>query len=344
MALLLRPTPVGRPHGARPGRGAALVSTASTGALAVLLLWHLASPASLAAAAPALAVAGLLLGLPHGAVDHLVPFWSTGEPVTLRRLVGVLTSYLAVAGLAAAALLLAPGPAFVVFLVVSALHFGRGEVVVAAARAGRPAPRLLEDLPLALAHGATVVGLLFALGSREAAAVLRQLAPAVADPSPALRLGVVAATGVLVLLAAADLARRGRWRELTELAVLVACFAVVPPAAAFGVYFGLWHAMRHTWRMVELAAAPGPSGTGPVRGPGRALLRYALHAAAPTAVALAALLAIAATRESSLLATEIAVLLALTFPHVQTVAVLDAARARGARGPAVAEVPVHGRG
>jgi len=111
------------------------------------------------------------------------------------------------------------------------------------------------------------------------------------------------------------------------LVVLVACFTVVPPLAAFGVYFGLWHAGRHTWRMVELAAG---TDTRPA-GHGRALRRYAVHALAPTAVALAALLAIAATRDTSVLATEIAVLLALTFPHVQTVAVLDAAGARRGR-------------
>nr|WP_240895345.1 Brp/Blh family beta-carotene 15,15'-dioxygenase [Kineococcus siccus] len=326
---MLRPTPVGGHHGPRPGRGADLVSTASAAALAALVLVHLLAPSALATAAPALAVGGLLLGLPHGAVDHLVPFWSTGEPVTVRRLARVLVSYLLVAGAAAAALLLAPGPSVAVFLVVSALHFGRGEVALAAARAGRPAPRWREDLPLTLAHGAAVVALPYALWSEQAAVVLRQLAPSLADPAAAVRWGVVAATAGLAVLAAADLARRGRHRDLLELVVLVACFAVVPPLAAFGVYFGLWHAGRHTWRMVELAAAAGPPGAGR----GAALRRCAVHSVVPTAVALAALLAIAATQDASLLATEIAVLLALTFPHVQTVAVLDAARARGRTRP-----------
>lgn len=229
MAVLLRPVPAGGLRGPRPGGGARVASTASAGALVVLLLLQLAAPTALGAVAPGLAVGGLLLGLPHGAVNHVVPFWSTGEPVTLARLARVLVSYVAVAAAAAAALLLVPAPAVAVFLV--------------------------------------------------------------------------------------------------ELAVLVACFTVVPPLAAFGVYFGLWHAGRHTWRMVELAAGADAR---PV-GHGRALRRYALHAAAPTAVALAALLAIAATRDASVLATEIAVLLALTFPHVQTVAVLDAAGARRGR-------------
>lgn len=326
MALLLRPTPSGGLLGSRTGRGAVLVSTASTGALALLLLLQLVAPAAVAAAAPALAVAGLLLGLPHGAVDHMVPFWSTGEAVTVRRLGTVLVSYVVVAVAAAAALLLVPGAAVAVFLVVSALHFGRGEVAVAAARAGRPVPRLRDDVPLALAHGFVVVALPYALWSEQAAVVLRQLAPSLADPPARVLDVLVATTGVLVLAATVDLVRRGRHRELVELAVLVACFCVVPPLAAFGVYFGLWHAGRHTWRMVELVA--------PGAGLGRALRRYALHAALPTAIALAALLAIAATRDASLVATEIAVLLALTFPHVQTVAVLDAAGVRtGAATP-----------
>ncbi len=324
MASLLRPAPSGGLHGLRTGRGADLVSTASTGALLLLLVLQLSAPAALASAAPALAVGGLLLGLPHGAVDHLVPFWSTGDAMTPRRLGAVLVSYLAVAGLAAAALLLVPGPAVAVFLVVSALHFGRGEVSVVAARDGRAAPRLRDDLPLVLAHGAVVVALPYALWSHEAAVVLRQLAPSLADPPAAVRWGLVAATALLVLLAGADLARRRRPRQLAELAVLATCFAVVPPLAAFGVYFGLWHAGRHTWRMVELAAVAGPPGAGA----GRAARRCAVDAAGPTAVALAAVLVVATTRDSSVLATEIAVLLALTFPHVRTVAALDAAAAR----------------
>lgn len=300
----------------------------STGALLLLLALHLLVPGAVEAVALPLAVGGLLLGLPHGAVDHMVPFWLTGERATPRRLVPVLASYLLVAALAAAALLSAPNIAVSAFLLASALHFGRGDVVASAERAGRAVPKWHEDAVLALAHGAVVVVLPYALWHEQSAPVLRQLAPALADPPAAVLTGLLLATCALVVAAAARLLLRRRWLELGELTVLATCFAVVPPLAAFGVYFGLWHAGRHTSRMVELAARWAPPGAAP----GWALRRYLLHAAAPTVVALAALVAIAVTDDASVLTAELAVLLALTFPHLQTVAALDAAQSTRATG------------
>ena len=318
--------PVGAPlrQALRPGRTTSVASHVSIAAVLALVAAALLVPGAVATAAPAIAVGGLLLGLPHGAVDHMVPFWSTGQAATLPRLGKVLLSYLAIAALAAAALLAAPGPAVALFFVVSALHFGRGEVSFAADRAGRPAPRARHEMATTLAHGAVVVALPYALWHEVSGPVLAQLAPTLVDPPALVLQSLAVGTAVLVTVAVARLARQRRWRELAELAVLVACFTLVTPLAAFGVYFGLWHAGRHTSRMVELAADAAPAGARR----GWAVRRYVLHALVPTAVAVAALVVIAATDDASVLAAELAVLLALTFPHVQTVAVLDAAAAR----------------
>ncbi len=300
-------------------------STISVVALGGLIAVHLLAPKLLGAVAPVLAVTGLLVGLPHGAVDHMVPFWVTGERATVRRLAQVLVSYLVIAAVAAAALLIAPAAVVVVFLVVSGLHFGRGDVAFAAERAARPVPHLHEEVPAVLAHGAVVIALPLVLWPESSLPVLGQLAPALVDPLGRALPAVGLATAAVVLAAVVDLARRGRRTEVVELAVLVAAFAVVPPLAAFGVYFGLWHAGRHTSRMVTLAAGAAPAGAGRAW----AVRRYALHAAAPTAVALAVIIAISRTDDAEVLVTELAVLLALTFPHVQTVARLDAAPRSG---------------
>lgn len=321
--LLTPPAPPLTRGGAGPSvaaRAARAATAASALAVGLVVVADLAAPSALAAAAPVLAAAGLLLGLPHGAVDHMVPFWSTGEAATARRLAQVLASYLLVAALAAAALVAVPDVALAVFLVVSALHFGRGDVVFAAERAERSVPPLGAELAVTLAHGAVVVALPYALWNEVAAPVLDDLAPALARPPQAVLTALVVATAALVLVAGAHLVRRRRWVEVGELALLALCFATVAPLAAFGVYFGLWHAGRHTARMVALA------GEGPDRSAASALGRYVRHAAAPTAVAAGALVAVALTDDRSVLATQIAVLLALTFPHLQTVARLDAAR------------------
>ena len=106
--------------------------------------------------------------------------------------------------------------------------------------------------------------------------------------------------------------------EAVETVLLVVLMAVVPPVAAFGLYFGAWHALRHTARLLAL---PGPRGVPlPV---GASVRRYLIHALPPTAVVLVALLALVAEGNESLLVSAVLVLLALTFPHMRTVAALD---------------------
>jgi Brp/Blh family beta-carotene 15,15'-monooxygenase len=158
--------------------------------------------------------------------------------------------------------------------------------------------------------------------------LLATLAPSLAGIAPAgLRAagaGVVVLAGIVV----AHLLVRRRTADAVQLALLTAMFALVHPFAAFGVYFGGWHALRHGARLVDVAAAGGPLRWG--------LYRYLAQAAVPTALAVAFLAAILAGLRSGggpspLLAAELATLLALTFPHAAVVAGMD--RALRVRGP-----------
>ena len=105
-------------------------------------------------------------------------------------------------------------------------------------------------------------------------------------------LGAVArllGVGALALVGAATarLVLRGRTREAGELLLVAAVFALAPPLAAFGAYFGLWHAVRHTGRLLDLSRAAG--------GDARwrpAVTRLARAAALPTAAALTAVAAL----------------------------------------------------
>ena len=289
-------------------------------AVVVVLALQVTEPELLARVAVPLALAGIVLGVPHGAVDHMVPFWTGGRRPDRVAMTRVLAGYLLVAAVAAACLVLAPAPTVLAFLAVSAGHFGRAEVTAAAERAGRPVPGGATDLAPALAHGLAVVVLPVALWPAESAVVLGWLSPALGNPLPA---GARAVLGLLVagltVLAVVGLLRRHRAREAAELALVVALFVVVPPLAAFGVYFAGWHAVRHTGRLLGL---PGPDGVVP--GPAAGVRRLALHAALPTAVSLAAVLVLVGPATTpAAVSGALAVLVALTFPHVRTVAALD---------------------
>lgn len=331
MSLLSRPAtadprwPVGTPTPAM--RELRLLTWLPIGAVTVLLGLSLVAPTLIAGIALPVAVVGALIGIPHGAVDHLVPWWwgpaetthQVGSPRgPTSRLLLFAAGYLACAGVALSALLFAPTPTLVVFLLLSAVHFGLAEVMTSAERSGRPATHMFGDRLVTAAHGFVVVGMLLWSQPATTDPLLRSLSPWLADGATRSRgvgLLLVAATvtmGLVVLL------RARRRLEAAELALLAGLFSTAPPLAAFGIYFGLWHSLRHTGRLLDLArcrlAAPGWR-------PAVVLLgRAGLW---PSTVAFAAVAALWFARDLASLQAEIAVLLALTFPHSAVVWALD---------------------
>ena len=161
-------------------------------------------------------------------------------------------------------------------------------------------------------------------GTAETAAVVAAVVPGSAGTLPA---GVRTAVLALVLAAAAllarELVRRRQLLEAAELAGLVVLVLVVPPLAAFGVYFGCWHSVRHVARVV--AEDPGNAADLAVGRLGRPLRRFAVRAAPPTVAVLVVLglLWSAAGGWRAFVATDLPLLAALTLPHVLVVAWLD---------------------
>ncbi|HEX8496048.1 MAG TPA: Brp/Blh family beta-carotene 15,15'-dioxygenase [Actinomycetales bacterium] len=296
-------------------------------ALAGLLVLSLVAPAAAERLALPLAVIGVVLGVPHGAVDHLVPWWwgrsGAGRRPAPAVLAAFVVGYVAIAGAALACSLLAPAPTFVVFLVVSALHFGRGEVVTSAERAGRPLPHRGQEWSTTLAPGLVVVGLLLWARPERTAELLQPLSPGLARAVPAAATIGLAATAAAVVLALAVQLRRRRHLDAGELVLMTATFAVAPPLAAFGVWFGLWHAVRHTGRLLDLARTDDAAAAPTSAQWWAALRRLTIAGALPTAVALAAIVAMWLLRDVAGLQAEVAILLALTFPHAAVVWALD---------------------
>lgn len=270
-------------------------------------------------------VVALLVGLPHGAVDHLV------LARRLRGRVGWLVGTIGYAGAALAvfaALQVAPLLLWSAFLLLSAWHFGTADREHLTRRAEDGGARR-ADTPSwtwAVAAGALpVAGLMVT-----APPALRSLAQAL-DPAlgvllaPAVTRPVALLTAAVIAVALVVEGRAGRWRSVAELALVGALFAVAPPLWAFGIYFGLWHSVRHVGRMVaeeapwaDIAARSGTAA---------AVRRFALDALPPTAIALVAgvlLLRIGgSTGGVDVTAVALQVTAAVTFPHALTVAWLD---------------------
>ncbi len=306
-----------------PARAAAAVSLAAAAAVVAV---EVAVPGGWGDLAWLPLVAGLLLGLPHGAVDHLVPGHRLGWRAP--RLAAFALGYAAVATVAWLLFRAAPGPALAVFVLLSVWHFGTGETAFADLRAGRPVRR---QATAAAVLGGLVLLVPLARGAEEAAPVVAAVVPGSDGVLPPV---VTTAVLVVVLPAAAALTLghllETRWPEAAEVGVLTVLVLVAPPLAAFGVYFGCWHSVRHLARVLaEDPANAADLAAGRLAAP---LRRFAVAAALPTAAALAvlALLWSAADGWRGLLATHLPLLAALTLPHALVVLWLD--RAEGARG------------
>ena len=287
----------------------------------------------------------VLFGLPHGAVDHLAPTRVRGLPPTARSLAAVGVLYAVVGGLYGAVWFVRPVAAFGLFIVVTWLHWGQGEVhslvalldvdhittrgqrsLTALARGTLPMLVPLVAFPEQYRFVAeTVVGL-FGVPT---------LGPATALFSPDGRLVVALFVG---LLFAATLGigfvradeRRDWLTDAGEVGLLLGFFATVPPILAVGLYFTFWHALRHIGRLVAI----DPRVRTALERPGylNAVGYFARDSAPLTAAslvflgALYALVPVTPGGVAELVGLYLVFIAALTLPHVLVVLWLDRAQ------------------
>lgn len=268
-----------------------------------------------------LVAAGLLAGMPHGAVDHRVAARLTGWPTPV---VG-----LAYAGAAALTWVLLVEVGAVVLLPVlalSLLHFALGELeVVRETTTWRPSRVAAAAFGLA-GTGALVLPLARAGAqlSGVASAVSPALGPLLAAPTS--RVALAALWVVAATVAGTSAVRAGQRGVLVDLVLVGALGLLAPPLVAFAVWFGGWHALRHSARLLTVdQPAAGLVAAGRPREAVRALARAALWPSLAAVLVLAGLLALTLTAADPVAAVggTLLVLLALTVPHMVVVLWLD---------------------
>ena len=194
-----------------------------------------------------LAVIALAIGIPHGAIDHLItiPRDSTG------RFIAFIAIYTLIAVVAALAIAQWNLVGFQLVVLMSALHFGFGDS--AYANETQAAAEKSGYSSFVLASYAIPAGFLpvvLPLTDKRTFDVLQELNPTLINWAGTftelLRNStlVVAGFSILVLFAT-----RNNLLAV-DLILLLALSFFAPPLVAFAVYFGFWHAIRHTARLV----------------------------------------------------------------------------------------------
>lgn len=269
-----------------------------------------------------LAVAALAIGIPHGAMDHLVTVPSM-EPA---RMTLFISGYLGVVTVAVWAMLTWSVVGFALVVAMSALHFGVGDAAFLSEQrklAGdtrRTAPWYLYGLP------AGMLPVVIPLTSAGADDALGLVNPELIQWHQGTGGFLFFATVALATGAIGWLIIISRFRDALDLVALLGLALCVPPLVAFAVYFGLWHALRHTARLtLELPKATAAfEAARPVLGFMKAVIPGLPALVATMAVALGITIAGGWDVSESYLWLALVVVWALTVPHMALTARLDA--------------------
>jgi Brp/Blh family beta-carotene 15,15'-monooxygenase len=191
-----------------------------------------------------IAVIALALGIPHGALDHLVTLPKT-EPKKMALFIIV---YVAVAIVAVIGILKFNIVGFIVVLFMSAIHFGIGDAafINEIDKRSEGTKKLNRWFYIPAAGFTPVFIPLVNSASTEA---LSSVNPALINWHQGLDSQILITITVFPILAIGVMVFDKRYREAFDLIVLLLLAHLAPPLIAFAVYFGCWHAMRHTARL-----------------------------------------------------------------------------------------------
>ena len=193
-----------------------------------------------------LAIIALGIGIPHGAMDHLVTL-PKSAPVRMALFVII---YVAIALLAIYAILRWNVWGFIFVVVMSAIHFGIGDAAFLSER-----DSLSGDSRMSAWFYAPAAGLLpvaIPLVNSRSTDALEKVNPALIDWHRGYTTEILILVAVVATLSLLALLQRKRFRDAIDIALLAALASFAPPLVAFAVYFGCWHAMRHTARLTSL--------------------------------------------------------------------------------------------
>ena len=193
-----------------------------------------------------LAIFALAIGIPHGAVDHLVAIPRTSTVKFVLLIIG----YVLIAVAAVFAILHWNKLGFQLVLAMSALHFGFGDAAFIAEQdriENRPRMRQKTQNMFAISSGIIPVFIPLLKGSTKSA--LQEINPVLINWASDIEPQIKFLVGFFFVLTIILLVKDNRTREFIDLVFLAGLAIVAPPLIAFAVYFGCWHAMRHTARL-----------------------------------------------------------------------------------------------
>jgi len=193
-----------------------------------------------------LATIALAIGIPHGALDHLVTL-PKAAPIRMALFIML---YVAIALLAIYAILRWNVWGFIFVVLMSATHFGIGDAAFLSEKDSLDGSSRIPTWFYAPTAGLLPVAI--PLVNSRSTDALEKVNPALINWHSGFTTEILMAVAVITTLSLLALLQRKRFRDALDILLLAALASFAPPLVAFAVYFGCWHAMRHTARLTSL--------------------------------------------------------------------------------------------
>jgi Brp/Blh family beta-carotene 15,15'-monooxygenase len=195
-----------------------------------------------------IAIIALAVGIPHGALDHLVTL-PRSNPTKMAIFIVI---YIAIALVAIWAILQWNVWGFIAVVAMSATHFGIGDSAFIAELNTLSTKKRSQLATWSYAAAAGSIPVVIPLINSRSTEALEKVNPVLIDWHHGFEAEILIGVTLISTLAILILARERQYRDLVDIAALVALVSFAPPLVAFATYFGCWHAIRHTARLTSL--------------------------------------------------------------------------------------------
>ena len=194
-----------------------------------------------------IALIALVLGIPHGAIDHLI----TLPKVPRAKFITFIVIYVLVAIAAGLAIANWNRVGFQIVVLMSSLHFGFGDA--AYFNEWREAKSKKRDsfiIGTIYAIPAGFLPVVLPLTDHRVLSALDRINPRIANWAGTLTSTFRVTTLFFAAIAFLVLIIARRLQKALDLVLLGCLSLIAPPLITFAIYFGCWHAVRHTARLV----------------------------------------------------------------------------------------------
>jgi Brp/Blh family beta-carotene 15,15'-monooxygenase len=199
----------------------------------------------------AMTIVALSIGIPHGAIDHLVTL-PKSAPLKMAAFIFI---YVAIALLAIVAILKWNVWGFIFVVVMSATHFGIGDSAFLNELDKYKEIKSKKSLPVwAYAPAAGSLPVMISLVNSRSTEALEKVNVELIDWHHGFTNQIQILVLILFVAGLVVLFTFDRKRDALDLILLALLAFIAPPLVAFSVYFGGWHALRHTARLTSLLA------------------------------------------------------------------------------------------